>query len=269
LSLHGKSSATGKFGSEELQLLAAGKVTGLQARQPYFVAVRIAAAEDLSAQANAERLALLHEALAIQPSGFEETTNATPMRFTRNDLALRVFRDEAALGHNATALVAVEPLLHATNGYAPETSYSGNEDEVEGESNAAEDASETGENEQQPAWVSDSDSTLADLERLAPLPALYPPSEAERVKLASLIARVFEDTDTPSSALPYWKLVRYLQKDTPQWNELNRHVDKIEKNLWLEKQNASRRPLIQKDLNQSGIVRPRLTLADATHMEAQ
>jgi tetratricopeptide (TPR) repeat protein len=269
LSLEGKESSAGSFGSEELQLLARGKITSIEAGKPNFVAARVGAAEQLPKQATTERLELLREALAIQPAGLDEIKNATPIYFTGNDLVLKIFVDEATLGHSATALASVESLLNETNRFSAGAMDSGDEGAAEGSSNAGDDAVDTGESEEQLAFASKGDSTLAELERLAPLPPLHLSDEGEKLALATWIARVYEGTDDAESALPYLKLARYLQKDASQSSELGRRIDTIEKTLWLDRQNVLRRPLIQKDLNQSGIVRPRFTAPDAAHMEAQ
>jgi tetratricopeptide (TPR) repeat protein len=91
---------SGHFDSAELNLLASGKsVTPQQARQPYFLAARIAAADSAPAAA---RPALLREAIAIAPS---------------DELRLGIFRAEFSLGQDELALAAIQPLLNSTGGY--------------------------------------------------------------------------------------------------------------------------------------------------------
>ena len=273
LSLQGKGTAAPKYGSEELQLLARGRITSDEARKPYFVAARITAADELPGRATSERLVLLHEAMATQPAGLDEIKNATPIHRTGNDLTLKIFIDEATSGHSATALVAVEPLLNETNRFTAGVVDAGTvgSDSVDsaGEEAADGDTPERGEDEELRTSVDNREIKLTELERLAPLPPMYPSSESDKLKLAVLVARVYEDSNQLASALPYLKLGRYVQKDQAQRIEMDRHIQKIEMTLWLERQNALRQPLIQKGLAQSGVVRPRLTVQDAANMEAQ
>jgi hypothetical protein len=268
LSLKTKSSLSPKAGSEELQLLAGGKITSVQARKPYFFAARIEAADELPKTAIHDRLMLLREAVAVQPDGLDEIKNAAPSHATGKDLALRIFIDEAESGHASTALVALEPLLHGSNGFSTVNRYDG-EEEGEGRGVNAPDNEALIDEGAQLMRQGSPDQTLAQLEQLAPLPELNPPNLEEKLRVASLVAQAYEETNEPSIALPYLKLARYLQKERAGRDELDRRIARIETTLWLEEQNAMRRPLIQKDLNQSAIVRPRLTSRAAASMEAQ
>jgi hypothetical protein len=111
LALKGRGADTGKFGSEELRLLASGAVTPQLAQRPYFAAARVAAAGE--APDAAAKAGLLREAIAIAPSGALSAAG-----FRENDVRLGIFRTEAALGRDATALAAIEPLLGERNSYA-------------------------------------------------------------------------------------------------------------------------------------------------------
>jgi hypothetical protein len=232
----------------------------------------MAAADGLLPQAGAERLLLLREAIAMQPGGFAETEFATPLYFTGKDLALKIFVDEAAARHDATALVVIEPMLAGSNGgmysdsganiYAANSQASASD----GEANSGDEATEAGDSDEA---LELGDATLAELERAAPLPGTHPLKEAEKLRLATLIAQVYEGTDSATGALPYLRLAHCLQEDKAQASALQQHIDEVARTLWLEAQNASRRPVIQKALHQGGVVRPRLTSTDAAHMEAQ
>jgi tetratricopeptide (TPR) repeat protein len=257
--LRGESGDLSKVGSEELRLLALGKIALQQAEKPYFFAARIAAADSLSDPA--QQTLLLRQAVAIDPKGLAGVAG-----FTGDDLRMKVFRAESAAGHYATALDAVLPLLHSAEPYSEPSDEAG-EARATPAGDASSDESDsnggtTGESTGTTGF--ESDDTFAELERLAPLPVRNPQTDAEKLALSRLIARVYEETGSPASALPYLKLAAYLQKDSKLHDELQRQVDQLDTALRLEVENASRRPHIQGALNQSGVVRPRLSAAELT-----
>jgi tetratricopeptide (TPR) repeat protein len=257
--LRGEGGDLSKVGSEELRLLALGKIASQQAEKPYFFAARIAAADSLSDPV--QQAGLLRQAVAIDPKGLAGMDG-----FTGDDLRLNIFRAESAAGHYATALDAIQPLLHRAE------PYSGPSDEAsdanaqpavgatseEGDSNGGAAGESTG------TTGSANGDTLAELERLAPLPVRSSRTDAEKLALARLIARAYEETGSPASALSYLKLAACLQKDSKLHDELQRQVDQLDTALRLDAENASRRPHIQGALNQSGVVRPRLSAAELT-----
>ena len=106
--------------------------------------------------------------------------------------------------------------------------------------------------------------SLAQLEAQAPLPVEGKESDGDKAALAALIAQVYERTDAPGNAVPYLKLAVRLQSNPAIHTALERRLEKINIALALETENASRRPIIQRTLNQSGLVRPRLTATDVT-----
>ena len=250
--LRGKDHNATALGSEELRLLDMEKITSPQAEQPYFAAARIAAADSISDPSR--QAALLRQAIAIAPAGIAGTAG-----FTGDDLRLKIFHAEAAAEHNATALDAIRPLLNGTNSYAGEAESvsDGNASQTEGGNAETVDV-----NVDQTISPDGDSETLADLERLAPLPARSAQSDTEKLALARLIARVYEADGSPGSALPYFKLAAYLEKDQKLHAELLRHVDQLNTALRLEAENASRRPHIQRALNQNAVVRPRLSAAE-------
>jgi len=251
--LRGENGDLSKVGSEELRLLAFGKIAAQQAEKPFFFAARIAAADSLSDPA--QQAVLLRQAVAIDPKGLPGVDG-----FTGDDLRLKIFRAESAAGHYATALDAVQPLLHRAVTYSEPSDEAGNASAM-----ATGDISS---DENSNATDSTNDDTPAGLERLAPLPVRSPRTDSEKLALARLIARVYEETGSPASALPYLKLAAYLQKEPKLHDELQRQVDELDTALGLEAENASRRPHIQGALNQSGVVRPRLSAAELTRDSA-
>jgi hypothetical protein len=261
--LRGESCDLSKVGTEELRLLALGKIASQQAEKPYFFAARIAAADSLSDPA--QQAGLLRQALAIDPAGLAGVAG-----FTGDDLRLKIFRAEAYAGHYATALDALLPLLHRAQ------PPSGPSDEAADASTmpAGDVSSEESDNnvgttdESTDTTGSTNGDTLAELERLAPLPLGSPQTDVEKLGLTGLIARVYEETGSPGSALSYLKLAAYLQKDAKLHDELQRQVDQLDTAIRLETENASRRPHIQGALNQGGLVRPRLSAAELTRDSA-
>jgi cellulose synthase operon protein C len=251
VALRGENGGTATLGSEELRLLASGKITAQQAERPYFFAARIAAAESVSDFA--QQAVLLRQAIAVSPAGLADAAG-----FTGDDLRLKIFHAEAAAGHYATAFDAIEPLLNKTN------SYSGPAEDANAASAGGDSASDDGTDESAEGTGSMAAGAemLAELERLAPLPLRGAQTDAGKISLACLIAQVYQETGSPASALPYLKLAAYLEKDVKLHAELQRHVDLLSAALRLEAENSARQPHIQSELNQSGVVRPRLSAAE-------
>ena len=252
VALRGKNGGAVGMGSDELRLLASETIASPQAERPYFAAARIAAADSLSEPS--QRAALLRQAIAIAPAGIGGAAG-----FTGDDLRLKIFRAEAAAGNNATALDAIRPLLNGMNSYSEEADGVDNAGAVATDGGSA----QSGDGNADTAGSSDgSNGTLAELERQAPLPVRSPQSDAEKLDLTRLIAQVYEGDGIPETALHYFKLAAYLEKDTKVHAELQRHVDELDTALRLEAENAFRRPHIQRALDQSVVVRPRLSAAE-------
>ena len=250
-------------------MLASGKVTAQQAQRSYFLAARIAAADSLSDPA--QRAALLRQAISIHPAGLAGATG-----FSADELRLKIVRAEAAAGQNAAALDAIQTLVSGSNSYAaqvdemeegadPSTAQAG---KIEAEENEGDVADGTV-NDDTTGASEEGVTTLADLERAAPLPARSAVTDAEKVALARLIAQVYEDAGNLESAMAYLKLGAYLEKDSKLHADLESHASRLQAALALEAENASRRPHIQSGLNQSGVVRPRLSAAEFARREAQ
>jgi hypothetical protein len=249
--------ATSNLRSEELRLLAVGKATPEQAQQPYFAAARIAASD--AAQDPAKREQLLREAVAVSPSGL--AIQDVSAGFAGSALRLRIFRAEAELGHDAVAFYAIEPLLNGPYSQATQfTNNDGSENQpADGDTYAAEDSISTA--------AAGDEENLANLERLAPLPAKGARTEAEKLALAVQIAKVYERVDRQTNALTYLKLAARLQKDDAARAELKNHIARLQTSLALDAQNTQRRPEIRHALDQSNLVRPRLTKAQELKRE--
>jgi Flp pilus assembly protein TadD len=251
------------LGSEELHLLAAGNLTAERVQQPYFVAARMVASD--TTQDLTKRALLLRQTIAVSPLGMP-----TLGGFAGSTLRLKIFRAESNLKHDATALNAIEPLL---NGSYSDTTQSVSNIGSEGQPEVGEAGTPIAdENDSTPA-ASGGEDSLAELERLAPLPVRTTQTgaktDAEKLALAVQIASVYERTERLAEALPYLKLAARLQKDNAAHMELRSRIEQIQTALALEAQNALRRPDIRRALDQSNLIRPRLSnAADLAHEEA-
>ncbi len=258
LLMRGEANDATKLGSEELRLLALGKATASQAQHPYFTAARITAADSLSDAS--QRAELLREAVAISPAGIGGAKG-----FSGEDLRLKIFQAEVGVKHEATALEAIEPLLKKENSYSGVAEDDGVHVAPDGESAAEQGGDASAEMSEEAGSTGNSDkgrATLAELERFAPLPGRNLEDDAAKLALAALIAQVYERVGNPANALPYLRLAAYLEKDPRVHTEMLRHIDELDIALKLETQNALRRPKIERALNQSTVVRPRLHAAD-------
>jgi tetratricopeptide (TPR) repeat protein len=267
LAMKGNTSGSPDPGSAELRLLASGKVAPGQAQQSYFVAARIVAADGITDLA--QRASLLRQAAAISPNAVVGLPE-----LAADQLALRIFRTEAALGHNAIAIEALHSLVSNSTqvNYADEGAEGEGEGGPQAESNP--DASLVAglEAEMMEGTVASTPAIrdeLSALEEAAPIPALGIVTDDERIAFSTQVAQVYERTGTPANALPYLKLAAFLQKDIAQQTRIRSHIHQIQSVLKLESENSPRRPKIQESLNQSGIVRPRLSAVELAHMEAQ
>ena len=252
VALKGLGVDSGKFGSEELRLLAAGSVTAQAAQQPYFAAARVAAAGTDAAR----KAALLRESIAIAPAGALSAAG-----FRENDVRLGIFRAEEEAGNHATALAVIEPLL----GEAADQG----EDEGEGAAAPGNSEGSLGIGEKSADTAGMEAETLSQLLQQAPLPSAQTLSDAESLALAQEVATVFEKNGYRDRALPYLKLAAHWEKDAKRHSEIDEHIAHLKTEQRLDEENALRRPKIQRALNQSAVVRPRLTAAELKLTEAQ
>jgi DNA-binding phage protein len=101
------------------------------------------------------------------------------------------------------------------------------------------------------------------------LPSAEALSDADSLALAQEIAAAFEKYGDPARALPYLKLAAYWEKDAKRHAALEGHIARLKTERQLGEENALRRPKIQRALNQSGVVRPKLAAADLKLTEAR
>jgi hypothetical protein len=228
------------FDSVELTLLAAASIAPQQASQPYFVPARVAAAV---LAPMAKQPALLRDAMAIAPS---------------DTLRLAIFRVEFALGHTTQALAAIKPLLQSPNGYA---SFQIQQDDVQQDNQAqgttnfnqytAADSGALGQ--------TDARSLPNDGGNSATLPTILHTRE-EKVTFALAVATLYEKLDEPAQAYTYLRSAAALNRDSARGKLIAKRIVTTEARVQLDNENQSRRPIIQPNLNQAAVVRPRLTI---------
>jgi Tfp pilus assembly protein PilF len=228
------------FGSSELNLLASGQpITIQQADQPYFVAARIAAASTASAQ---QKTAILRAALAVAPS---------------DALRLSIFHAEISAGNAESAFAAINPLLI----YRYDPPQTSDTDSDQPDSTPADDSSDSarrwnyGDDAQ--SWASGS-----------PLSALVRTRE-EKLAMALELASMYEKLNQPAQQMVALRDAVKFVPDDKRLGELKSHIAKLQARIALDQANAPRLPRLHPTLEQSALVRPRLTRTTAPVQEDQ
>ena len=227
------------FDSVELTLLAATSITPQQANQSYFVPARVAAAAQAPV---AKQPALLRDAMATAPS---------------DTLRLAIFRVEFALGHTIQALAAIKPLLQSPNGYARSQIQQDNgqqDTQTQGSPNFNQDTAADSD-----ALPPTDESPLPDAGGASvTLPTMLRTRE-EKITFALTVATLYEKLDEPAPAHTYLRFAAALNRDPARGKLIAKRIDITEVRIHLDNENQSRRPVIQPNLNQAVVVRPRLT----------
>jgi cellulose synthase operon protein C len=293
--LHGVALGTSS-GSGELDLLVVGKATAAQAQQPYYVQARVLAAEGTAD--TRERALLLGQALATAPMGTElprvqpwesvDDSGQGPERAVNEELRLRLFRAEMAVGHAARALAAIEPLLASGSYYAgrvenPDAATDSTAADGDAETADAAGAQEDGSVDEEFSLMaklrealhnSGPQASREKLEQMAPMPhqATVPGEsdearDAKTAALAASIAEAYQHTADTERELAYRKLAAFLEKDAKARASLQKRVDAIDQTMALEARNALRAPLVQQTIDQAQAVRPMLRAADLVREE--
>lgn len=197
--------------SGELMLLASGAtITPEQANRPYYLAARVAAARTA---ANAEPILL--DALACGPS---------------DESRLMLFEREFALGHDAMALAAIDPLVNGGSNAYPV-----------------------------PQWARNRGDDGAAPATQAALPQI---PGGQRFKLASELAVIYERKGNLPSAVSWIATAISLGGESSEVGRLASHKAELEARMAVDAENASRRPVIQASLDQPNVVRPRIAAVD-------
>jgi cellulose synthase operon protein C len=217
------------FDSAELTLLAASTITPQQASQPYFVPARVAAA---ALAPLAKQPALLRAAMSTAPS---------------DALRLAIFRVEFALGRDIQSLTAIRPLLQSPGGYARSQTQQGNQAQDSIDLNRYAAANSNG----------NSSSDSEDFNTT--LPIILRTREG-KITFALAVATLYEKLDDLAQANTYLRSAAALNRDPVRGNLIAKRIAITKARIQLVNENQSRRPIIQPNLNQSVVVRPRLTI---------
>lgn len=179
---------------------------------------------------SAAKPAILREAIAVAPS---------------DSLRLAIFRAEATLGQSERALVAIRPLIQLPYGYMrPQDSSA-----------------------ERPYSLADTDDSVTPVE-ITPLPTILRTRE-EKLIFALTVATVFEKTGSPAEAVSYLRTAATLNHDPTRANAIAIRIATLDAQLHVDVENNSRRPVIQPALDQTVIVRPRITQASISMQKVQ
>jgi len=228
---------TYNFNSAELTLLANATPSTQQADQPYFAYSRIAASNALPA---AQRAATLRAAILIAPAALVDT------------LRLEIFRSEIAATHYEQADTVITPLLnkHADLRFVAQDASSGEDDSSGSDTYATEDGEEH-------TYDSREDSSSSDD---APVLSLNP---AEKHDFVLMLATMEEHTAQEQQAIRDLQTAALLTDDKAQTLKIEGRIQVLQDRLTMQQENATRRPVIQKSVEQTVLVRPRLTASTA------
>jgi len=193
------------------------------ASQPFFHAARLTAGE--SATSNAERLRLLREAIAISPDV--------------SGIQLSLFRAARQSGEHHLGVAALMPLLDSTGlAYALRQPDS----ILREDTGLHEDAGANGNQRRQSGVFLAAEA----------LPA------GERARLASAVADSFERIGRLQAAEMLYGLALESEPASEDRPAMQQAKDRVSASLALRAENARRRPVISKNLDQDRLVRPRL-----------
>jgi tetratricopeptide (TPR) repeat protein len=229
--------ATPALGSNELTFLT-HPTTPSNARQPYFAAARIAAAQ-LPTTPTADRSVLLREAIAIAPS----SSAADHARLT-------LLLTQPSNTEPSATLALFRTIQNAPAPSSPSV--------TDGDSDNSTDVR--------------ADYTISPNDLNLPSTSL-PPIAASldvpaQIQLAAIVASAYERDGNLNTAFPYAQLAVTLASPAPQ-AALLRHRDDLRTAILLERRNAARRPIFHAALTPSIPVRPRLTPAGLAREEDQ
>jgi hypothetical protein len=216
--------AAPSLGFAELSLLASATPLSPQAAsQPFFYAARLATAK--SAASNAEKLRLLREAMAISPD--------------TADMRLSLFRAARQGGEHHLAVAALMPLLDATGlGYALRQP-----DSILREDTGLHEGIGANGNQRRQSGV-----FLA----AEALPA------GERARIAAAVADSLERIGRFQAAQMLYGLALESEPASEDRSAMQQAKNRVTASLALRAENARRRPVISKNLEQDRLVRTRL-----------
>jgi predicted Zn-dependent protease len=236
--LAGTSAAT-SLGSEELKFFAeGGPISPERADHPFFTRARIAAAsQPLSDQ---KRIDLLTAVLDDSPS-----SDAARISLLHAATAARQYQ---------LAFSAVQPVLQSRL-FAP---VPGNAEQANAEQTNAEAEPPAANAEASPEETQSPDD--ASQEGIQ--------SDAERLRIATELATVTENLSRLEDAVRYLAAAEKLEHAETRRKEIHRHAVELRAELARRATNASRIPVIHRQLEQDRLVRPRLIAQASLQMKA-
>ena len=263
---HLKQPTAQDLGSAELNLLAQPTQTSAAAAHPGFTTAQLYLAVQ-PATSLADRITLLHQALAAAPRGL-----------TADQARLDLFLAEAATTTPPADVIALRNLVLNTTASTPSDDAS----EDDASADTPEDASEASTDTSTDDSTPDTDATTpsaptpaqpAQFESTpATLPALALSLDVPtQIQLAETLSRLALNADqSPQQAVAWLQLAITLDAASPTPDAtLKPRLAALQAQIALDKINKGRRPVFHTDLTQHIAVRPRLTLAEAARLEAQ
>lgn len=233
------SGVTASLGSEELKLLAAGgSISPDRADKPFFTRARLAAAsQPLS---DRKKIDLLRAIL-------DDSPNSDPAR-------IQMLHAAAAVHEYQLAYSTVQPLLQSRL-FAP---ASGNAEQTNAE--------QTNGNAEAPAVNTAATPEETQSPDGAAVDAIT--SNAERLRIANELAIVTENLNRVEDAVRYLVAAEKLEHGATQRKEIHRHVVQLRAEIARRATNASRIPVIHKQLEQDRLVRPRFVAQGSPQAKA-
>jgi tetratricopeptide (TPR) repeat protein len=230
------------FGSQELKLLASGYGLTVEAsNHPFYWAARLQASQNLEP---GQRAHLLRLALEDYPHG--------------DSVRPTLLRTAMQAGDYHLAIAGMKPLvksywldMNLRYGY----NVFGDPDDIDDEDSDS-------------AAESDTDTPIADPEddEGDPTPFDKLPT-TEKAELTQYVAEAFEKLDELPQALQYFKDAKRLETRIAARKQLEQQISRIREIVDQRKENSSRQPQIHDELEQSNIVRPRLTSGTSVHQK--
>jgi tetratricopeptide (TPR) repeat protein len=210
------------FGSAELNLLAHGEIAAPEARKPYFIAARLAAAKAAPAPL---RVSLLGEVIAADPQNDDARIQLVKAAIEAKDAHLAISAAKPLLGEIVLATVAY------ADAPPPEP--------------------EIFDSDQNP----ESDLIYGASESFNRL------SRADKAGLLSGIAGSYLKLNEPAPALALLQQAARIVPDATQRKSMRAQSSRLRSELSRTAANAARAPQIHSTLDQNHVVRPRLQAA--------
>ena len=251
------------LGSTELTLLARPAPSAAEAAQPGFTAAQLALAAQ-PGTAEAERLALLRQAIAGSPTGL-------PADRARIDLFLLETQTSTATPPDTLALLNLLRRAPAPGAASADATDADSSADTSADADTT-DATET--TDATDASSADTAGTVSTSSSVT-LPAIAQGLDlSTRIHLARAMSRVdYEQAHNATEAVAYLQLAIALEAgeraDAKPDAALGEELKSLQARITLDRLNAARRPVFRADLAQKVAVRPRLSSAQAAQMEAQ